>query len=318
MKYILSITTIVLLTIGLKAQTAPDFGFDTWSKISISSVEDPNGWASLNALNAIGTGTALSVTKETTTNLFTGAASVGIKTVKVTGASIPNPYRPGKNFDTAGVLVVGTISASPVGLNYGYPMPAAFPRPSTLSFECKYNPMAGDSAFVLALLTKRNSITNKKDIIATGKYATGANTNSYSLNSLTMNYNPAFPNVMPDSEQIFISSSIYSHYGYKLGSVFYIDALAWSGYTSTNDIAGVKNNVSVFPNPANGQINFNSTVDVSLMELTDITGRLVGTYKMIDNKVTVQTSNFVPGMYLYNVWNDKKEIMNRGKFEVTK
>ena len=309
-KRILSMIALALLAIGTKAQTAPDFGFETWTTIPFNTLQDPNGWASLNALNVLGS--PQSVFQETTTPAA-GTITAKVTTVKVSGAAIPNPNRPGKNLDTAGILIVGKASVS--GLSYGYTMPVAFPRPAMLSFQCKYTPAGSDSAFVVAYLTHRNG--SKRDTIATGKFATGAIA-SYTPNSLTMIYNPAFSTVMPDSEQIFISSSIYSHGGAQVGSAFWVDALAWSGYTGTNDIASLKNNVSVFPNPANDQINFNSTVDVSIMEITDITGRLVGTYKMMNNKTTIQTSDFVPGMYLYNVSNDKKEVVNRGKFEVAK
>lgn len=314
-KLILSITAITLLTINVKAQ-APDFGFENWSAIPFNTTVDPTGWASLNALNVVGT--PQSVFKETAAPAA-GTITAQVTTVKVTGASIPNPNRPGKNLDTAGILVVGKVQVTPSAkLIYGFSMPGAFPRPSTLSFQSKYTPTGSDSAFVVAFLTHWNG--TKRDTIASGKYATGANTGAgpYALNSLTMNYKSAFSNVMPDSEQIFISSSIYSHGGAQLGSAFYVDALAWSGYTSVNEIAGVENNVSVFPNPANDQINFNSSVNVSAVEITDITGRLTGAYKMVDNKLTIQTSSFVPGTYLYTMLNDKKEVMNRGKFEVTK
>ncbi|MGQ0828026.1 MAG: T9SS type A sorting domain-containing protein [Bacteroidota bacterium] len=312
-KIILSITAIALLTMGVKAQ-APDFGFDAWSNVSFFTVQDPNGWTSLNVLNGAGTGTALSVTKETTTHLHTGAASAGIKTVKVLGASIPNPYRPGKNLDTAGILSVGKtqISAPYIITGYGYAQ-----RPTVLSFASKYNPAgAGDSAFVLAILTKWN--VNKRDTIAGGKYSTGVNTTTYSTNSLTLTYNPLFTGVIPDSMRIFISSSVFAHDGAKIGSTFYIDALAWSNFVGINDRGVIDHNVSVFPNPSNDQINFNSSVDASTVEIMDVTGRLVGSYKMMDNKVAVQTTSFVRGSYLYNVLNDNKEVINRGKFEVTK
>ena len=54
------------------------------------------------------------------------------------------------------------------------------------------------------------------------------------------------------------------------------------------------------------------------MEVLDITGRRVGLYSMIGNALTIETSSFSSGMYIYNVLNDKQEVINRGKFEVTK
>ena len=308
-KFIFTISIVASAFTSAMAQ-APDFNFETWANVPFGTVQDPVGWASLNALVSFG-GTQ-SVFQETTAP-FAGVISAKITTIKVTGAAIPNPYRPGTNLDTAGLLVVGKINISPPGLKYGYSYAW---RSAELSFESKYTPVAGDSAFVLAYLTKWN--INHRDTIASGKYGTSASTSVYSLNNLTLNYNPAFATVMPDSELIFVSSSIYSHPGAKIGSTFYIDNLVWSGYNSTNDIKGSENSVSIFPNPANDNINLTCSINTSTVEITDITGRLIGFYPMTNNKINIQTSAFAPGMYIYNVLNHNQEVINRGKFEIAK
>lgn len=313
-KLILLISAVALLTIGVKAQSPPDMGFENWAQISppIITIENPVGWTSLNVLNAV-SATPISVTKETSAP-YAGTISAKITTVWVQGVSIPNPYRPGKNLDTAGILSIGKTQFSAPYLVNGFTYAKA---PTVLSFACKYTPIAGDSAFVLAFLTKKNAGTGKRDTIATGKFSTAAIA-SYTVNSLTMTYKPAFVGVVPDSQQIFISSSIYSHAGAKTGSEFIIDDLVWSNFVGVNDLGVIDHNVSVFPNPANEQINFSTTVDASIVEIMDVTGRLMGSYKMINNKLTIPTASFVPGAYLYNVLNDKKIVINRGKFEVTK
>jgi len=314
-KFILSITAIICCTIAVNGQTAPDFNFESWSNVPFSTtVQDPNGWASLNVMSAVGTGTAQSVFKETAAPAA-GTITAKITTVKIMGASIPNPHRPGKNIDTAGILSIGKTQLSAPYLINGFTYAQA---PTVLTFACKYTPTGNDSAFVLAFLTKKNTTTGKRDTIATGKFGMGVTINIYSTNSLTMTYKPAFVGVVPDSQQIFISSSIYSHDGAQIGSTFYIDDLVWSNFVGVNDLGVVDHNVSIFPNPSNDQINFNSSVDASIVEILDITGRLMGSYKMVDNKIAIQTTSFAAGSYLYNVLNDKKEVINRGKFEVTK
>jgi hypothetical protein len=97
-----------------------------------------------------------------------------------------------------------------------------------------------------------------------------------------------------------------------------VDDFAWSTTVGINSITTEKNTVAVFPNPATDNITFNSTVNVNKMEVTDITGRLVGTYIITDNRLTLQTSNFSAGIYLFSLLNEKQEVVNRGKFEVTK
>ena len=175
--------------------------------------------------------------------------------------------------------------------------------------------MPGDSAFVLAYLTHYNGTS--RDTIASGKYATGTATTTYSANSLTMNYNASFGSVWADTMLVFATSSVYNHPGAKIGSAFFIDAMSWSGFTGINDIAA-PSAISIFPNPATNNISFTSSVNADLVEVLDIAGRKIGAYSMIGNSLTIETSAFSSGMYIYNVLNDKKEVINRGKFEVTK
>lgn len=310
-KLLLSFVALTALLTGANAQ-APDFGFENWTAIAppFINTEDPNGWASLNALTA--TGTAQSVYKETTAPAA-GAISAKIVTVKVTGATLPNPY--GGTIDTAGILAIGKISVAPPGLTYGYGL---IDRPAVLTFQSKYTPMTGDSAFVIAYMTHWNTATSRRDTIGTGRYATNANTTTYSNNSLTMVYKPAFDTVMADSEQIFISSSIYrSHHGAKIGSTFYIDNLAWSGYVSTNDLAGIRSSVTVYPNPATDRIAIECSVTAKTVTVMDITGRVVGSYLMDNNKAEIITSGMAKGIYMYNVIDPHGMILNRGKFEVS-
>lgn len=309
-KIILTISAVASSVVGAMAQS-PDFSFENWADAAppFATVDDPSGWASLNALTAVGTDTSVF---KVTVGPAAGAASAKIKTVKVVGAAIPNPYAPG-DLDTAGLLVIGKINISPPGIKYGYNYNW---RSQVLSFQCKYTPIAGDSAFVLATLTKWNGTS--RDTIASGKYATGTSTTAYELKSINLTYDPAFASVVPDSQQIFISSSVYNHDGAKIGSTFYVDDIAWSGYNSTDEINGTVNKVFVYPNPATNNISITSSVDAAIIRITDITGRLIGNYSMTDNEANIQTTTFASGIYIYSVLDQKKNVMNRGRFEITK
>ncbi len=76
--------------------------------------------------------------------------------------------------------------------------------------------------------------------------------------------------------------------------------------------------MAVFPNPATNSISLSSSVNAGIIEVSDINGRLVGSYTMNNNLVTIETQNYAPGVYIYNMFNEKKEIVHRGKFEVGK
>ncbi|MDQ3048658.1 MAG: hypothetical protein M3R27_14005, partial [Bacteroidota bacterium] len=187
-KTVLGIFAIVSALTASAQTAAPDFNFETWAAVSppFATMEDPQGWASLNALNVVGT--PISVTKETASP-YSGAISCKISTVDVSGAAIPNPFRPGFDFDTAGFIGIGSIVPFPSpSIEFGYTYSPW--RPAMLSFASKYTPVSGDSAFVFAYLTRWNGTS--RDTIADGIYSTGATTTSYSVNTITMNYKPAF------------------------------------------------------------------------------------------------------------------------------
>ncbi|MCX6295199.1 MAG: T9SS type A sorting domain-containing protein, partial [Bacteroidetes bacterium] len=80
----------------------------------------------------------------------------------------------------------------------------------------------------------------------------------------------------------------------------------------------VPSTVSIYPNPATNVISFTSSLNAAAVEVFDIAGRKVGAFEMRGNAVTIELSSFSTGMYIYNVVNEKKEVINRGKFEVTK
>jgi hypothetical protein len=313
-KITLSIFALIAIASQSVAQSAPDFGFETWvATPSPSSSTDPQGWVSFNALTLAGM--PQTVFPETTTP-YAGTKSVKVVTdVIPSTVLIPNPFNPLEDLDTIGLVTIGRFTAIfPPVIKYGYSYTNS---PATLNFASKYTPNGNDSAFVLAYLTKWN--VNHRDTIARGTYSTGATTSTYAVNSITMVYNPLFLGATPDTQHVYISSSVYSHPGAKKGSEFYVDALQWTGGTiGTNDLDKLSNNVYLYPNPATTSISVKSELTAEKFEIIDITGRLVSTYQMNDKKITIQTHHLAPGIYIYNLYNEQKTIIGRGKFEIAK
>ena len=311
-KLILTISASLLLVIGVKSQV--DLGLETWVNDQLGTLQDPQGWTSFNTASALGM--AQSDYKVTIGPAF-GSASAKVVTEKVpSSVQVPNPFRHGQNFDTVGLLCLGTIHVIPsAGLTFGQPI--AVSRPSFLSFSSKDSVLAGDSSFVLAYLTKWNSTSaiHKLDTIASGKWGESSTGSAWASHTITMNY--VSGTIVPDSQQIFVSSSIYSRGGAKIGSKYYVDGFCWDCY------AGIKeytqdNSVSVFPNPATNEINFSCSINSNYVEVLDITGRKLSIHLMQNNKVKIQTEGLTPGFYLFNILNEKKEIVSRGKFEVVR
>jgi len=320
-KNLLILAALISTIAGVKAQNtraqAPDFGFENWDPIPLNSLKDPRGWASLNGLNLLG---MTQTVFEETTAPYAGNKSAKVVTeILPPGVSIANPFAPGQMLDTIGVLGIGETMMQAPYAKYGYPYTS---RSATLSFACKYNPNpnnipgVADTAFVFSYLTKWNGTS--RDYIAAGFFKTSSAISSWTPQSISMIYNPLFNNVLPDSQQIFVSSSIYIGSGAKKGSAFYIDGLQWSGWVSTGEINGQAVEVKIYPNPATSYVNFKTNVDASKINVMDVTGRLMGTYDLIDNKVNISTENYASGIYFYQILNNNNEIINRDKFEVVK
>ncbi len=88
---------------------------------------------------------------------------------------------------------------------------------------------------------------------------------------------------------------------------------------------GVKENskesieLSVFPNPSNSFINFNTaSLEASKIIAFDVTGKIVLTEIFENGKVKLDVSNFIGGIYLYTVIDKNNQTLKSGKFNVTK
>jgi hypothetical protein len=306
-KFLLSITAIVSFSI---CEAQPSYNLEAWTANSVcSTVQDPTGWASFNMLNCFPVNMPLTVEKETTPAPFQGLAAAKITTQKIPSfVTVPG-------YDTVGLLVLGSISLSgsapqiKYGVNYTN-------RPATVTFATKYephtNPNPNDTGWVLVQLTKWNG--TKADTIASGKFTTTAASSTWTARTIDLTSSYVNQNVAPDTLKIYCSSS--SLYRPSVGSILWVDDFQFNGYVGINEIEGVTNNVSVFPNPASNSVSIKCSVSAKSVDVIDVTGRKVGNYPMKNNEVLIETNSFIPGLYLYNVVDNDKKVINRGKFEV--
>lgn len=77
--------------------------------------------------------------------------------------------------------------------------------------------------------------------------------------------------------------------------------------------------LSVFPNPSNSFINFNTaSMEASKIMAYDVTGKVVLTENFDNGKVKLDVSNLITGIYLYTVIDKNNQTLKSGKFNVTK
>jgi hypothetical protein len=77
--------------------------------------------------------------------------------------------------------------------------------------------------------------------------------------------------------------------------------------------------LSVFPNPAINSINFTTTsTEATKVVAYDISGRLMSAELIESGKAKMTTSNFISGLYIYQVVGKYNQILTTGKFTVSK
>jgi hypothetical protein len=83
----------------------------------------------------------------------------------------------------------------------------------------------------------------------------------------------------------------------------------WPVYQSGVEDILIKNNVSIFPNPATNIIKIQSEVELYNIEVYDINGRLV--LNVNDNQTAIDISKLENGVYFFTALSDKGKIVRR-------
>jgi hypothetical protein len=294
---VLFISSLSLTT--LKAQVV-DFTFENPFTTGFGNA-NPAGWASVTSLTP---GTCVQDSMHHSGNFSAKITTKNCGLSALSGGLVP---------DVSGIMLTGAINP----LNQNHPVATGYPftsREDSLGFYAKYSPMGTDSAFVSVVMTKFNTATNKRDTIGFGMEKIGSNTN-FELKYCIINYNTA---LSPDTAIIVVSSS--QLVGAQLGSMLWVDDFAWGLNT-----VGIKKqakdvNVSVYPMPANNDftINYSTLKDVNSVEIIDLSGRTIQTFKANNQIENYSTQNINSGLYIYQVRDSKYNLLAKGKLSIVK
>lgn len=87
-----------------------------------------------------------------------------------------------------------------------------------------------------------------------------------------------------------------------------------------NIVDGQHDNVNLYPNPANSEVNLSVTgqFQATYVEVYDITGKAMGTYPVRNNFLTINTQAYSSGLYIYKLLDETGVQLNIGKFSVAK
>jgi hypothetical protein len=102
------------------------------------------------------------------------------------------------------------------------------------------------------------------------------------------------------------------------------DNMAQNDQTRTTTITQIsdgKNRISLYPNPNNGTMMVEYSIkDDASLEITDLSGKLVGKYKLIstDSKTEIKNDKLENGIYLYRIITSAGTQLKTGKIAVIK
>ncbi|HTB32287.1 MAG TPA: T9SS type A sorting domain-containing protein [Bacteroidia bacterium] len=86
--------------------------------------------------------------------------------------------------------------------------------------------------------------------------------------------------------------------------------------SAINEIS-IKNNVNIFPDPANNQVNFITGVKQdAFISIYDITGREIEKVAVKNSNAMLNTGSYSNGVYLYSLTDNSGNLLDRGKFVV--
>jgi hypothetical protein len=284
MKKIIPLAVCGLLSVSIYAQTIPNQGFENWTNKGSYSV--PDQWGTMNNTSA-----ALSVyTAEKGTPGNPGSFYLKL-TSKTTPAGVLN-----------GIAVSGKLDSLTMQPKSGFAY-SAQPSKLTGSWQHMIYGSSTNQGSVTATLTKWNSTTKVREVVATATQTLSGMAMSWA--NFTINFNYVSGN-MPDSCIIFLKASgaVATNNDY-----LWVDNLAFSGTaTFTEEHAAIVNDFTVYPNPASTSvsIDFNLAKSQNIrIQLMDLGGNLV---KEVDmgyvNGATnylLNTTGIAKGEYFINV-----------------
>ncbi len=313
MKRLIPFTAGIFLYASANAQVLPTQNFESWA---VGNPPDPTGWTSANILYAFGGGDTV-CHKSTTAN--SGSFAMKLETMKLNSNAASGLGVP----DTVSFAFTGSIVTFPTAsIKTGYPFST---RPQYLDYFYKYTPVAGDSGTAGIVLTKWITGVGR-DTVATAMKHLGAQSN-YTIDSLPLVYKPAYSTTgNPDSAFVYFASSNIQAFAIftngnmgmvynsaKLGSMLWVDDW-WPTSVGINESKQTIQ-FSAYPVPANDCYTLQfERAEKRILQVYDVTGKMLEELKSGDKVVTVKTSGYPNGIYVINIKDEHGKTSATEKF----
>lgn len=289
-----NLPTLILFTLIISSawSQVPNGGFESWTNV-LGMFEDPDGYVSDNVEGIPG-----SVSCEKSTDTHSGDFAVKLITKLNAEGDIQD-----------GGIISASLDLVTFGLTIGFPYTE---RPNTFLGYYKHNPaVVGDSSVIYAEFTRGSVIAGDFELVGTATFSTIATVSEWTLFEADIFWLLAGN---PDTAIIAGQAS----YG-TLGSIFFLDDLAF-------DIEGIgvqflngDNNIIVYPNPANEIIHVATGTNIvnAYCVFTNLEGKLIETKKINSIEETISTEHLSEGIYFLQVFNSDGALLSSDKVIVT-
>jgi hypothetical protein len=306
MKKIIIIVLAFALAINANSQSnITDGSLDSWKQLSgqgKSFFEPQNDY--LQSLNRLAIEIPLTfvldvpITSERSTDSYSGAFAA-----KLTSKNATSPGGP--IFLPGALSNIGAFLIAQQTVRLGRPYNLA-EKPQFFNGYFKYEPVNGDSALALVLISKWNASSKKRDTIALGKNIIKQAIGTYTLISTPINY---FSETTPDSLTILVCSSAGLNFSNlqasvgQVGSTLYVDELNFDFTVSINELGIETPHYKIFPNPAQDFLNIQSDkiLNNQTLKIYDLAGKIIYQSQLQDYNTSIDLAKLKKGLYIIQI-----------------
>jgi hypothetical protein len=319
-KLLLSLSAILILGLPKISAQLINADFETWTTNTlVPSAMDPNGgngtngWWDFNMFNsALLGGSPITVFRDNTSpSPYHGSYCAKIISDTMSASSYSALHTYGFAYPkTNGLIITGNINVgfSGASVKIGVPFTTDI---RSFSFYYRYIPNGVDTCSCTVVLY------HQRHTIAAGTWSNKNTVSSWKQDSVVLHYDSATNSKI---DTIFIQFSACSLLSnpkqYDTMNIDYSSDIA----LGIGNINAPHDNVNLYPNPANSEINLSVTGQyrAANVEIYDITGKSIGTYPIRNNFLTINTQSLNSGLYIYKLLDDSGNQLNVGKFSVVK
>lgn len=298
MNKIYSTITIVCFSILCTAQI-PDFSFENWKSYTgaAGKYDAPDGWVTTNHLMDY-TPVPVSVTRDSTPH--SGSLAMKLSSFKYLN------LQAGKYDTSAAIAVTGYKGFfGAVGYNFDK-------RPVALKLFYRYNPDGNDTARVVILLSK--ATVTGFDTIGYASINIIAGETSYKELTLPITYKTASK---PDTSTIMLYSG--SDFSPALNSVFVVDDVSYEYAVNIDEAFAGEKNVIVYYNSSVDMLEWYHISNASaVIDVYSVDGKRMERIFLENNRFSSSTINYAPGVYLFTSKDRIGNIVEAGRFIISK